>query len=189
MSSISTSAFTIQLQACHEEEAGYKECCRNHAVAIGGACYDGCNEYLKASANKNSQDSFLCACCGCHRNFHRKRSLVNLDHQDEAENDYALAVVPVSGPFQPGPTNNPQPLQRVRPLRRKRTIFSRDQKNQMTRFAEILGWRPHKGNREEIQRFCTDMGISRKIFVVWLNNNRHRATKNLNQRTDPSSTS
>ncbi|KAK7331590.1 hypothetical protein VNO80_28327 [Phaseolus coccineus] len=187
MSSINTTAYTTQLQASHqEEEVAYEECCRNHAVAVGGASYDGCNEYLKASGNQNSQDSFLCACCGCHRNFHRKRSTSNPDHQTEAVDDHALDIVPVSETFHPEPTNNPEPLQLVRPLRRRRTIFSRDQKNQMTRFAEILGWKPHKGNREEIQRFCTDMGISRKIFVVWLNNNRHRATRNVGERSDPS---
>ncbi|QCD76421.1 zinc-finger homeodomain protein 5-like [Vigna unguiculata] len=179
MSSINTSTFTNQLQESHDEdeELGYKECRRNHAVALGGACYDGCNEYLKPSSDQTSEDAFLCACCGCHRNFHRKQDPVQ---QAEAESNYVMDVVPVSA----RPTNNnPEAVQRVRPLRRKRTTFSVDQKKQMTRFAHILGWKPHKGNREEIQRFCTDMGISRKIFVVWLNNNRHRA---INHTTDPS---
>ncbi|XP_047150346.1 zinc-finger homeodomain protein 5-like [Vigna umbellata] len=189
MSSINTSGFTNQVEESDEEEVEYKECRRNHAVAIGGDCYDGCNEYMKPNAERNSQDSFLCACCGCHRNFHRKHNPVQ---ESETENDYLLDVVPFSGTFHPARAtdnnNNPEPLQQVRPLRRKRTIFSVEQKNQMRRFADILGWKPHKGNREEIQRFCTDMGISRKIFVVWLNNNRHRAAQNSSQTSLPSST-
>ncbi|WVY93662.1 hypothetical protein V8G54_032750 [Vigna mungo] len=192
MSSINTSSFTNPEEESDEEEFGYMECRRNHAVANGGACYDGCNEYMKPNAERNSEDSFLCACCGCHRNFHRKRNTVQ---QTETQSDYVLDVVPFPGMFQSErPTNdednnnNPEPLQQVRPLRRKRTTFSVEQKNEMRRFADILGWKPHKGNREEIQRFCTDMGISRKIFVVWLNNNRHRATQNSTQTTHPSTT-
>ncbi|KAL9321509.1 hypothetical protein ACSQ67_013348 [Phaseolus vulgaris] len=182
MSSVNTSAYTTQLRASHlEVQFGYEECCRNHAVAVGGASYDGCNEYQKA----RSQNSFLCACCGCHRNFHRKRPTLKRERRTEAGNGRALDIVPVSETFRPERSNNPEPLQLVRPLRRRRTRFSRDQKKQMTRFAEILGWKPHKGNREDIQRFCTDMGISRKIFVVWLNNNRHRATPNVSERSDP----
>ncbi|CAJ1963728.1 unnamed protein product [Sphenostylis stenocarpa] len=181
---MNTSSYTKQLEAYCEEEFAYEECCRNHAVNVGGSCIDGCHQYMKARSKRNSQKSFLCACCGCHRNFHRKK---NNDSKPVAqtvtEDNHALDMVPVTDL---GPPNNPEPVQQIRPPRRRRTTFSRDQKIQMTRFADILGWKPHKGNREDIQRFCNDMGINRKIFVIWLNNNRHRSVQNANLRNDSS---
>ncbi|KAF7842775.1 zinc-finger homeodomain protein 4 [Senna tora] len=56
--------------------------------------------------------------------------------------------------------------------RRRRTMFTAEQRNRMVRFAERLGWKPQRGDKEEIHHFCMDMGISRRMFLVWLSNNR-----------------
>ncbi|CAJ1963726.1 unnamed protein product [Sphenostylis stenocarpa] len=131
MSSINnTNTYIDQPKTCSEEEVSYKECCRNHAIAMGGACYDGCNEYLQASGdNISAENSFLCACCGCHRNFHRRYIVSNSQPQIETEENDGRNEVPVSEPCQ---------------------------------FADIVGV------EIDIQRFCTDMGFSLRMFVVFM---------------------
>ncbi|KAG9149663.1 hypothetical protein Leryth_017576 [Lithospermum erythrorhizon] len=49
----------------------YKECLKNHAVAIGGHAVDGCCEFM-AAGEEGTLDALKCAACNCHRNFHRK---------------------------------------------------------------------------------------------------------------------
>ena len=40
-------------------------------------------------------------------------------------------------------------------------------------FAERLGWKSPRHNDEEIRKFSSDVGISRRVFKVWLNNNKY----------------
>ncbi|OWM73956.1 hypothetical protein CDL15_Pgr022227 [Punica granatum] len=47
----------------------YAECQRNYAASTGGHIVDGCRAFVASSSGANS---FACASCGCHRNFHRK---------------------------------------------------------------------------------------------------------------------
>ncbi|KAI0495520.1 hypothetical protein KFK09_021821 [Dendrobium nobile] len=49
----------------------YRECLKNHAVAIGGHAVDGCGEFT-AAGEEGTIDALRCAACNCHRNFHRK---------------------------------------------------------------------------------------------------------------------
>ena len=49
-----------------------------------------------------------------------------------------------------------------------------EQKNKMKRFANKLGWRSQRHDDAEIQQFCEEVGITKRVFVIWLNNNRHR---------------
>ncbi|KAF5738020.1 zinc-finger homeodomain protein 1-like [Tripterygium wilfordii] len=51
----------------------YRECLKNHALAIGGQAVDGCGEFMAAGA-EGTMDGLKCAACNCHRNFHRKES-------------------------------------------------------------------------------------------------------------------
>lgn len=48
----------------------YGECLKNQAAAIGGHATDGCTEFLATSGEGSG--AVTCACCGCHRNFHRR---------------------------------------------------------------------------------------------------------------------
>ncbi|GAB2282746.1 hypothetical protein Dimus_017285 [Dionaea muscipula] len=50
----------------------YRECQRNHAAHLGGHVVDGCGEFMPGSGEEGTQESFKCAACDCHRNFHRK---------------------------------------------------------------------------------------------------------------------
>lgn len=59
----------------------YRECLKNHAVAIGGHAVDGCGEFLAAGAD-GTLDALKCAACNCHRNFHRKEAIPGLTAHD-----------------------------------------------------------------------------------------------------------
>ncbi|KAI3717477.1 hypothetical protein L1987_69116 [Smallanthus sonchifolius] len=55
----------------HTAAATYKECLKNHAVAIGGHTLDGCGEFMPSPTyNPTEPSSFKCVACSCHRNFH-----------------------------------------------------------------------------------------------------------------------
>ncbi|XP_061337157.1 zinc-finger homeodomain protein 5-like [Gastrolobium bilobum] len=148
-----------------EKDVVFKACERNHTMSLGRVCYDGCQEFLGGGGK--TKDAMLCAACDCHRSFHRKCIIYDPITQRQTENilntNNSLAEVEMMS---------------MLPKRRKRTVFTPEQKNQMMRFAENVGWTPKGANKDEIQRFCLEIGISRKTFLVWLSNNRHRAKQN-----------
>ncbi|KAL9273664.1 Zinc-finger homeodomain protein 5-like protein [Drosera capensis] len=51
----------------------YRECLRNHAAHLAGHVVDGCGEFMPGG-EEGSPESFKCAACDCHRNFHRKET-------------------------------------------------------------------------------------------------------------------
>lgn len=68
----------------------------------------------------------------------------------------------------------------VQPLiskKRFRTRFSEEQKDQMMEFAEKLGWRIQKKDEQEVQQFCSQVGVKRKVFKVWMHNNKQAMKK------------
>ncbi|XP_027338063.1 zinc-finger homeodomain protein 5-like [Abrus precatorius] len=152
-----------------EQSVVYKECKHNHAASLGRVSYDGCHEFLQGCDENNPM---LCAACGCHRSFHRKLTVYNPIAQTQMDN-----VVNATSPSLAGRVDTPE-VQKMKPKRKKRTMFTPEQRNRMMRFAERLEWRPQRNNNDEIQRFCLEMGISRRMFLVWLSNNRRRATQN-----------
>ncbi|EPS70172.1 hypothetical protein M569_04589 [Genlisea aurea] len=126
------------------EEYYYRECLRNHAASLGSYATDGCGEFTGAGGG-----SLSCAACGCHRNFHRK-----------------LAADCRSTP-------SPEPSRK----KRIRTKFTSEQKEKMVGFAEGLGWklqRIRKKEEDEIERFCSGIGITRRVFKIWIHN--HKTT-------------
>ncbi|KAL4271310.1 hypothetical protein GQ457_13G021180 [Hibiscus cannabinus] len=56
--------------------------------------------------------------------------------------------------------------------KRARTKFSKEQKEKMHAFAERLGWRMQKSEERSIQEFCYEVGVDRRIFKVWMHNNK-----------------
>lgn len=132
----------------------YRECRRNHAASIGRYAYDGCGEFLKAGKD-GTKEAFHCAACGCHRSFHRKELSLSVAsvhrrrrHHDHEHKNYKAKT--------------------------KRTKITEEQKSKMRRFADKLGWKPRRHDEEEVGKFCGEVGITRKMFKVWLNNNRRR---------------
>ncbi|CAI9777385.1 unnamed protein product [Fraxinus pennsylvanica] len=59
----------------HPVMVTYKECLKNHAATMGGHAVDGCGEFMpSAAANSSDPTSLKCAACGCHRNFHLRKT-------------------------------------------------------------------------------------------------------------------
>ncbi|KAK4351964.1 hypothetical protein RND71_027482 [Anisodus tanguticus] len=70
--------------------------------------------------------------------------------------------------------------------KRFRTKFSQEQKEKMLEFAEKLGWRIPREDDIEVQRFCSQVGVKRQVFKVWMHNNKNpSAIKNKLQEDQP----
>ncbi|XP_061342320.1 zinc-finger homeodomain protein 6-like isoform X2 [Gastrolobium bilobum] len=65
------------------------------------------------------------------------------------------------------------------PLSKKRfrTKFSQQQKDKMMEFAEKLGWKIQKHDEQEVQQFCSQVGVQRQVFKVWMHNNKQAMKK------------
>lgn len=64
--------------------------------------------------------------------------------------------------------------------KRARTKFTDEQKEKMHAFAEKLGWKMLRGNEEKmVEEFCSEVGVKRNVFKVWMHNNKHRKEKNI----------
>lgn len=74
-----------------------------------------------------------------------------------------------------GPTNENPTARR----KRSRTKFSQEQKDKMFSFADKLGWRMQKSEDKFVQDFCDEVGIGRRVFKVWMHNNKHHLKKRL----------
>ncbi|KAF3640197.1 Zinc-finger homeodomain protein 6 [Capsicum chinense] len=61
--------------------------------------------------------------------------------------------------------------------KRFRTKFSQEQKDKMLEFAEKLGWRIPREDDTEVQRFCSQVGVKRQVFKVWMHNNKNPSAK------------
>lgn len=68
--------------------------------------------------------------------------------------------------------------------KRFRTKFSPDQKDKMLRFAETVGWKMQKRDDDSISRFCSDVGVDRGVFKVWMHNNKNALAKKDNTTTN-----
>nr|KJB47838.1 hypothetical protein B456_008G044700 [Gossypium raimondii] len=166
----------------NERICRYKECRRNHAASIGRYAIDGCGEFICCK-----DDVFMCAACGCHRSFHRKDYLppppqpklmssclapLPLASHNGLTGETSLFVKDrnntVAGPGAEEQNTNKEA---------KRTRLTVEQKNKMMRFADKLGWRSQGHDDAEIRQFCEQVGITKRVFVVWLNNNRRRSRK------------
>ncbi|CAN1126983.1 Zinc-finger homeodomain protein 5 [Linum perenne] len=67
---------------------------------------------------------------------------------------------------------SPHPPQYVMSKKRFRTKFTAEQKDRMMEFAEKVGWRINKQDEEAVERFCTEVGVRRQVFKVWMHNNK-----------------
>ncbi|KAJ7953012.1 Zinc-finger homeodomain protein [Quillaja saponaria] len=65
------------------------------------------------------------------------------------------------------------------PLSKKRfrTKFSQEQKDKMMEFAEKLGWKIQKQDDQEVHQFCSEVGVKRQVFKVWMHNNKQAIKK------------
>ncbi|TKY70390.1 Zinc-finger homeodomain protein 6 [Spatholobus suberectus] len=61
--------------------------------------------------------------------------------------------------------------------KRFRTKFSQHQKDRMMEFADNIGWKIQKHNEQEVQNFCSQVGVKRQVFKVWMHNNKQTSKK------------
>ncbi|KAK1396060.1 Zinc-finger homeodomain protein 2 [Heracleum sosnowskyi] len=152
----------------------YKECLKNHAVAIGGNAVDGCREFM-AAGEEGTLEALRCAACNCHRNFHRKQiegeTMLALQQQQYYHRPSGYLVTPMSQyPSSSGGGSS---------KKRFRTKFTWDQKEKMTELAERLGWCIQQQDEAMVQKFCAETGIQRQVFKVWMHNNKYTLGKQL----------
>ncbi|XWS62443.1 hypothetical protein CRYUN_Cryun06bG0011200 [Craigia yunnanensis] len=167
----------------------YKECRRNHAASFGRYAFDGCGEFICCN-----DDVFMCAACGCHRSFHRKDLPNNYNNATALPPPQRPLLAPLPLATHNGLTGETSFFIRDRNIdaasetlseaeieeekntkkRAKRTKLTMEQKNKMMRFADNLGWRLQRHDDTEIQQFCEEVGITKRVFAVWMNNNRRR---------------
>ncbi|OIW11007.1 hypothetical protein TanjilG_22814 [Lupinus angustifolius] len=56
--------------------------------------------------------------------------------------------------------------------KRFRTKFTQQQKDRMMVFAEKLEWKIQKQDEQEVQQFCSQVGLRKQVFKVWMHNNK-----------------
>ncbi|KAK4395525.1 Zinc-finger homeodomain protein 11 [Sesamum angolense] len=162
----------------------YRECLRNHAASLGSYATDGCGEFTLDDTVPGG--GLNCAACGCHRNFHRK---VIRSQAHEAAADIIIEYASGGSGRQQvtGMAYSPESSERGS-KKRFRTKFTAEQKEKMLGFAEKLGWKlQRKDEEDEIERFCRGVGISRKVFKVWMHNHKNsppHSTGNASSLTD-----
>lgn len=61
--------------------------------------------------------------------------------------------------------------------KRFRTKFSQEQKEKMMEVAEKMGWKIQKQDEQEVQKLCSEVGIKRQVFKVWMHNNKQAMKK------------
>ncbi|XP_018457349.1 zinc-finger homeodomain protein 6 [Raphanus sativus] len=183
----------------------YRECQRNHAASSGGHVVDGCGEFM-SSGEEGTAESLLCAACDCHRSFHRKeidgmfvvqfnsfghsqRPLVNRHVSPimmsfgggggGGGRDPAVAESSTEdlNRFQQALSGDGPDQFQYHPKKRFRTKFNQEQKEKMFEFAEKIGWRMNKTEDEEVNRFCREINVKRRVFKVWMHNNKQAAKK------------
>nr|KYP66772.1 ZF-HD homeobox protein At4g24660 family [Cajanus cajan] len=176
----------------------YRECLRNHAASMGSHVVDGCGEFM-ASGEEGTPESLRCAACECHRNFHRKEVEGELSqpqpqsqlqpppqpqhvpnyHHNYYTNKHNGPAESSSEDLNMFQSNTGAQVSVQAPLSKKRfrTKFSQQQKDRMMEFADKIGWKIQKHNDQEVQQFCSQVGVKRQVFKVWMHNNKQTTSK------------
>ncbi|GFZ10329.1 homeobox protein 31 [Actinidia rufa] len=80
----------------------------------------------------------------------------------------------------------PPPPPFVLSKKRFRTKFTQDQKEKMLEYAEKVGWRIPREDDAEVQRFCAEVGVKRRVLKVWMHNNKNSSSKKQPQEEEES---
>ncbi|KAL2461909.1 Zinc-finger homeodomain protein 6 [Abeliophyllum distichum] len=148
----------------------YRECLRNHAATLGSYATDGCGEF---TLDDTSPGGLRCGACGCHRNFHRKITY----GASYSSRGVGLGTVAEMIEYGGGGQLVQSPESERSSKKRFRTRFTEEQKEKMLELAEKLGWKlQRKDEEDETERFCRGIGISRKVFKVWMHNHKNSSS-------------
>ncbi|GER40018.1 homeobox protein 24 [Striga asiatica] len=183
----------------------YKECLKNHAASMGAHVIDGCGEFMPGGQD-GTPEALRCAACDCHRNFHRKEPDSENHHHPGAANNSSSShrrITPTSAPpphlsphytmvsfgggdsssedldaFQAGGAGHTGAAAASSVSKKRfRTKFKQEQKQRMHEFATKLGWKIQKQDEDEVQQFCSQIGVQRQVFKVWMHNNKQAIKK------------
>jgi ZF-HD class homeobox domain-containing protein len=175
-------------------KSNFKECLKNHAASIGGYSIDGCCEFLPGG-NEGTAEFLKCAACSCHRNFHRKETVVVSEDVipfsfNKSSHPPAPAPAPAPTPYtaysRRGGEENVHVFEHIaqgggegssNSKKRFRTKFTTEQKEKMMDFATTLGWKIQKKDGNIVEDFCKQIGLQRHVFNVWIHNNKYTLGK------------
>ncbi|KAL2454577.1 Zinc-finger homeodomain protein 11 [Abeliophyllum distichum] len=89
-------------------------------------------------------------------------------------------------PISSNPTSTSAPLSsNSNGKKRFRTRFTQEQKEGMLQFAERLGWKMQKKDEDVINEFCSEIGVDKGVFKVWMHNNKTTLGKRHQHTTNP----
>lgn len=171
---------------------------------MGSHVVDGCGEFMP-NGQEGTMESFTCAACNCHRNFHRKHEIgATINKNTQHHQQQRWTNIPNSNSLTLHHHHHPQQHHRIvssTPMmmltnatmagaessgedlepgsssaskKRSRTKFTQEQKERMMEFADKLGWKIQKQDEQEIRQFCSQVGVQREVFKVWMHNNKHK---------------
>lgn len=80
----------------------------------------------------------------------------------------------------------PPPPPFVMSKKRFRTRFTAEQKGKMMEYAEKVGWRIPREDDVDVLRFCSEIGVKRQVFKVWMHNNKNTTKKSGQNQEDES---
>ncbi|KZV53864.1 hypothetical protein F511_00130 [Dorcoceras hygrometricum] len=148
------------------------------------------------SGEEGTFGSMRCAACNCHRSFHRRMDAVVDPHRSQTSygrrNPPAIethhAEHAPAGPtaesssedlhmLQSSPGGHAVASSSRGSKKRFRTKFDQEQKDRMHEFADKLGWRIQRQDDEIVQQFCSEVGVKRHVFKVWMHNNKQAMKK------------
>ncbi|KAL9229874.1 hypothetical protein vseg_005293 [Gypsophila vaccaria] len=165
----------------------YRECQKNHAAHLGSCVVDGCGEFMPAG-NEGTPEALRCAACDCHRNFHRRevegetRTTTRppppptnryISFNNNNHHRHGALMMGFGGAESSSEELKEEEETRTTTKKRFRTKFTQEDKDKMTELAERIGWRMQKEEEEHVVRVCSELGIKRKVFKVWMHNNKH----------------
>lgn len=185
----------------------YRECLKNHAANMGSHVLDGCGEFMaNGEGTPEALKCAACECHrSFHRREEEgesqsttrtnnamvvhnplPRTTVMQPHHHNRYNMPpmmvafgATGVTPTESSseemdmFQTRGTHGGQPPSK----KRFRTKITEEQKEKMHEFAEKIGWKIQKPCEQEIQQFCNEVGLKRKVFKVWMHNTKQASKK------------
>ncbi|CAN8235907.1 unnamed protein product [Cochlearia groenlandica] len=65
--------------------------------------------------------------------------------------------------------------------KRTRTKFTTEQKIKMRTFADKAGWRINGCDEKLVRELCNEIGIERRVFKVWMHNNKYSLANGKNR--------
>ncbi|PIN16300.1 hypothetical protein CDL12_11046 [Handroanthus impetiginosus] len=69
------------------------------------------------------------------------------------------------------------PLLNSNSRKRFRTKFTQDQKEKMHELADKVAWKMQKKDEDMINEFCSEIGVDKGVFKVWMHNNKNTFAK------------